>query len=289
MTGESRCPRCGGTSAAILYGSPALETLPSVGAGEVVLGGCVISEGLPTERCRRCGHEWGSLTILGADDDAGSPFDGVEEDFAESAHAPDTFDTGGGALERAGGVPRGMAADAAGVDKNHLRDWHRRSLAGDSRFDPACPSLRVTFGTLPVWLYTPDDIARIAEFQDPTTPTGGAAVDKPIVLQGWRYEWDFENDRYVTTDYLTTDEEYSYSVTRISWIGRSPSRYKLWNTKTGLTEGMFDSWGEARIKAIELASRATMPVPTAAEPDPAEAQEDGAADATPRAQPPSSG
>ncbi len=74
------------------------------------------------------------------------------------------------------------------------------------------------------------------------------------------YEFDYAKDKYVTTDYITTDARYSYAVTRIGWLSRSRSDYKVWNTETGLTEGVFATWTEARRKAIQLATRANAPV-----------------------------
>jgi len=115
---------------------------------------------------------------------------------------------------------------------------------------------------------------------------GEPHVDKPIKLAGWRYEWDYRHDKYVTTDYMTTDPMCSYAVTRINWLGSSGTGYKVWNTETGFTEGIFPTWGEARSKAIELAMRANVSVTPSNSPGPDEAHEDAPAEAVPRAQPP---
>ena len=57
-----RCPECGsGRVARILYGLPHFseELERKLEAGEVVLGGCMISDDDPTRQCAECGHRWG--------------------------------------------------------------------------------------------------------------------------------------------------------------------------------------------------------------------------------------
>src|SRR5688572_11192666 len=54
-----RCPHCGKNDAAeILYGLPGPEAMEMAGRGEVVLGGCVVTDDDPTHECRSCGSLW---------------------------------------------------------------------------------------------------------------------------------------------------------------------------------------------------------------------------------------
>ena len=54
-----RCPKCaGGDVKAIVFGYPTEETMESAGAGEIELGGCIVSEQSPDWRCSSCGHSW---------------------------------------------------------------------------------------------------------------------------------------------------------------------------------------------------------------------------------------
>jgi hypothetical protein len=54
-----RCPSCSARSAVrILYGLPTDEAGRAAEAGEVVLGGCVVTIGMPDTHCGNCGHEW---------------------------------------------------------------------------------------------------------------------------------------------------------------------------------------------------------------------------------------
>lgn len=52
-----KCPECGGKVARIFYGMPAFtERLQAdLDAGRIVLGGCEISENMPTWQCVECG------------------------------------------------------------------------------------------------------------------------------------------------------------------------------------------------------------------------------------------
>lgn len=55
----SACPGCGGTgSVPILFGMPARASFEAAKRGELVLGGCVVSDGAPTRACPDCGHRW---------------------------------------------------------------------------------------------------------------------------------------------------------------------------------------------------------------------------------------
>lgn len=58
------CPKCGSERVAhILYGlpdfDPGEELERQLDAGEVVLGGCMVSGDDFACRCVECGHEWG--------------------------------------------------------------------------------------------------------------------------------------------------------------------------------------------------------------------------------------
>lgn len=59
---DDRCPDCGsGKVARILYGLPEFddELERKIEAGEVVLGGCVITGDDPTRCYLECRHRWG--------------------------------------------------------------------------------------------------------------------------------------------------------------------------------------------------------------------------------------
>ena len=56
---RQRCPRCrANVVVPIGYGLPSTETLARARSGEIVLGGCSLSAGLPNRACRACGHRW---------------------------------------------------------------------------------------------------------------------------------------------------------------------------------------------------------------------------------------
>lgn len=57
-----KCPRCATDAVRpILYGFPASEAEGEAARGEIVLGGCVVSEEAHIWRCTRCGAEGGRL------------------------------------------------------------------------------------------------------------------------------------------------------------------------------------------------------------------------------------
>ena len=61
MSSEIRpeCPSCGSTKVAeIVFGYPTEETLEAGTRGELVLGGCIVSEIDPEWHCTACDHEW---------------------------------------------------------------------------------------------------------------------------------------------------------------------------------------------------------------------------------------
>lgn len=42
----------------IAYGLPSREMLDESARGEFVLGGCIVSDEMPTHACKACGHRW---------------------------------------------------------------------------------------------------------------------------------------------------------------------------------------------------------------------------------------
>ena len=61
----SKCPHCGGKVVLIIYGEPSTECFEMFERGDIVLGGCCITEGMPDWQCRECGHQF----IKGRPDD----------------------------------------------------------------------------------------------------------------------------------------------------------------------------------------------------------------------------
>ncbi len=62
----TRCPRCGSSSLArVLYGEPAPSAAleADIGAGRVVLGGCIVTGDEPNRRCRHCRTEFGGADL----------------------------------------------------------------------------------------------------------------------------------------------------------------------------------------------------------------------------------
>ncbi len=55
-----RCPTCRSTKVVpIVFGLPDDETVQRARAGEIVLGGCVVTGDDPHWHCSKCGYEWG--------------------------------------------------------------------------------------------------------------------------------------------------------------------------------------------------------------------------------------
>ena len=53
------CPRCGSREVlTIVDGTPGLELAKESIAGEMALGGSVVSPDVPDRLCQSCGHEW---------------------------------------------------------------------------------------------------------------------------------------------------------------------------------------------------------------------------------------
>tara|TARA_Y100001970_G_scaffold75158_1_gene95249 strand:- start:1091 stop:1360 length:270 start_codon:yes stop_codon:yes gene_type:complete len=53
------CPKCESSKViSIVYGMPASDLAEDEEKGKIVLGGCVIREGMPDYRCKECKYEW---------------------------------------------------------------------------------------------------------------------------------------------------------------------------------------------------------------------------------------
>ncbi|MDX6287612.1 MAG: hypothetical protein QOG53_3097 [Frankiales bacterium] len=56
---DGRCPHCfGSTAIDIAYGMPGPDLAAKARRGEVALGGCVIDQVNPLEKCSACGFTW---------------------------------------------------------------------------------------------------------------------------------------------------------------------------------------------------------------------------------------
>ncbi len=54
------CPECKSKSIApIVYGLPGPKLMEESRRGDVVLGGCVVTDDDPIQACRDCGYRWG--------------------------------------------------------------------------------------------------------------------------------------------------------------------------------------------------------------------------------------
>ena len=50
---------CGKAAVPIVYGFPgSVDVFEGAERGELVLGGCIVSDVNPTDACLTCGHEW---------------------------------------------------------------------------------------------------------------------------------------------------------------------------------------------------------------------------------------
>lgn len=67
MTRRSRaprtCPKCGAKTVPILYGEPTPDAFQAAERGELVLGGCVVSDDSPSRTCTTCGHAFGRVRL----------------------------------------------------------------------------------------------------------------------------------------------------------------------------------------------------------------------------------
>lgn len=53
------CPSCGAGAVPIVYGLPGREAQERARRGEIVLGGCYLTDGAPCWACPHCGWRWG--------------------------------------------------------------------------------------------------------------------------------------------------------------------------------------------------------------------------------------
>lgn len=49
-----KCPKCGESLIEIVYGMPGIELFEAEERGEVILGGCCVSDDDPKYRCKKC-------------------------------------------------------------------------------------------------------------------------------------------------------------------------------------------------------------------------------------------
>ena len=54
MADEKLCPECGGELVPIVYGYPSAEAFKAAQDGELVLGGCCVSDADPPWECSGC-------------------------------------------------------------------------------------------------------------------------------------------------------------------------------------------------------------------------------------------
>lgn len=52
------CPYCGGKVLPIVYGEPSNELFDKAANGEVILGGCIVTENDPQKECAECGFQF---------------------------------------------------------------------------------------------------------------------------------------------------------------------------------------------------------------------------------------
>ena len=53
-----KCPVCQGKVVPIIYGEPSIELAEKTGQGEIVLGGCIITDHPATWACNKCKTEF---------------------------------------------------------------------------------------------------------------------------------------------------------------------------------------------------------------------------------------
>jgi len=64
MEAAQRCPQCGSERAVpIVYGMPGGETIEASERGELVLGGCVVSDDDPEWSCLGCWTQWSDAAV----------------------------------------------------------------------------------------------------------------------------------------------------------------------------------------------------------------------------------
>ena len=71
-----RCPGCGGWAVPVVYGYPCIEHADAVLRGEVVLGGCAVTDRMPDWSCPGCGRQFGGTLGVGGDPGESDPATG---------------------------------------------------------------------------------------------------------------------------------------------------------------------------------------------------------------------
>ncbi|MDP9181637.1 MAG: hypothetical protein M3P04_02520 [Actinomycetota bacterium] len=56
---QEQCPKCGRSGVPILYGMPDGDVMEAVREGQLVLGGCCVSDEDPVLACPACDERWG--------------------------------------------------------------------------------------------------------------------------------------------------------------------------------------------------------------------------------------
>ncbi|HOC77508.1 MAG TPA: hypothetical protein PKO31_02315 [Methanofastidiosum sp.] len=63
MEENPKCPKCGGENTVpICYGLPLYETYQKEQKGELVLGGCCVSDDSPSWYYKECKNSWGKVS-----------------------------------------------------------------------------------------------------------------------------------------------------------------------------------------------------------------------------------
>ena len=56
---KPKCPSCSSDNVAVIaYGLPGPEMMEEAERGDIVLGGCVVTDDGPEWHCKECAHEW---------------------------------------------------------------------------------------------------------------------------------------------------------------------------------------------------------------------------------------
>jgi len=61
---RERCPKCGSDELIqISYGLPTTKAVERANKGEIILGGCVVSEDSPLWCCNKCKYRFGAISV----------------------------------------------------------------------------------------------------------------------------------------------------------------------------------------------------------------------------------
>jgi len=64
MKKNPKCPKCGADETIpIIYGLPTPDMGEKYARGEVILGGCMVTDGIPIWHCKGCKNEWGEFKL----------------------------------------------------------------------------------------------------------------------------------------------------------------------------------------------------------------------------------